>query len=395
MKKINYQFILILVLTAVIGLISGLAGSFLARAYLIKETFNLPMFNEVSITGDKLGSSNLIIREPKNVVVEQSVKMQETISSTKNSIVGIYKKKAIATSSESAKVLKISDYYLSSDQLGQGFILTSDGWLITNFISPELKTLLGKKSDNTKAINALLAKNYVIIGNDKKIYEIDNLISDKLSGFSFWHIKANGLPVKQFADASEISSGHQVIAVSNQGWSQPLNIIGHILNSGIEFSDGYTDELVLDEELSDIFLGSFLVNLNGNLAAVVDSNKRILSVQSFTGVFNNILKEQKAARPSLGVYYLSLDKLANYTDSKGAMIQKNKSGIAVIDDSPASKAGLKEGNVIVAVNNTEIDSNNSLIKIINSYQAGDEVEIKYITNQTTKTVKVKLGTLAN
>ena len=172
MKKINYQFILILVLTAVIGLISGLAGSFLARAYLIKETFNLPMFNEVSITGDKLGSSNLIIREPKNVVVEQSVKMQETISSTKNSIVGIYKKKAIATSSESAKVLKISDYYLSSDQLGQGFILTSDGWLITNFISPELKTLLGKKSDNTKAINALLAKNYVIIGNDKKFTKL-------------------------------------------------------------------------------------------------------------------------------------------------------------------------------------------------------------------------------
>jgi hypothetical protein len=52
-------------------------------------------------------------------------------------------------------------------------------------------------------------------------------------------------------------------------------------------------------------------------------------------------------------------------------------------------------SVNVNNNNIEIDSNNSLSKLINSYKAGDEVEIKYIANQTTKTVKVKLGTFAN
>jgi len=392
MKNINYKLILLLVLVTVIGMTSGLVGALLARAYLIKETFNFPLFNEVSITGNQLGSSNLIIREPKKVVVEQNVKIQETISSSRNSIVGIYKKNNSALASEQNKAVGIDDYYLNTDQLGQGFILTTDGWLITNFVSTEIKNLLGKKGDNTKALKELLSKNYLVVANDKKTYEIDNLIYDKLTGFSFWHIKASSLPVKQFASYNEIINGQQVVAVNNQGWGQPITIIGYKQGDTVESSDGYIDELVLNDVLNKNFNGSFLVNLNGNLAALINSEGKSISSQSFINSFNSILKDQTITRPSLGLYYLPLNKLVNYSDSKGAVIHKNKNGVVFADNSPAKRAGLKEGDIIIAINNIEIDENNPLNKIISNYQTGTEIEVKYIADQTTKTIKLKLAT---
>jgi len=97
----------------------------------------------------------------------------------------------------------------------------------------------------------------------------------------------------------------------------------------------------------------------------------------------------------LGVNYLSLSYLANYTENKGAVIQKNENGIAIASGGPAKDSGLKEGDIILAINNIEVNEDNQLNRLINNYQAGEEVEIKYISNQAIKNVKVKLGVFAN
>ncbi len=382
-------------MVTLVGMGSGLVGSFLARAYLIKETFNFPLFNEVSITGDRIGSSKLIISEPKKVVVEQNIKIQETISSTKNNIVGIYKKNYQAATIDQSKNFDVNSYYLNNEQLAQGFILTTDGWLLSSYTPAEVKNLVNKKGDNTKNIIELLAGNYVAISSDKKVYEIDNFVYDKLSGFSFWRIKASGLPVKQFASPDETASGQQALAISNQGWAQVITIASHDTKGIVKSSDGYLDRLILNNELNNNFYGSFLVNLNGNLAAVIGNDGKILSCQSFINPFNGILKSQKITRPSLSVNYLSLSYLANYTENKGAVIQKNENGIAIASGGPAKDSRLKEGDIILAINNIEVNEDNQLNRLINNYQAGEEVEIKYISNQAIKNVKVKLGVFAN
>lgn len=231
------------------------------------------------------------------------------------------------------------------------------------------------------------------MANDKKAYEINSIIYDKLLNISFWHASATGLPVKQFAEKGEINLGEQAVAINNQGWAKPLIIIGKKKIATIENSDVYFDELVLNEQLSAEFSGSFVINLNNRLTAIIDSEGKIVSANSFANLVNGILKEQKISRSSLGVNYQLLSAAVNYVDAKGAIISADAKGVAVVKGSVAEKAGLKEGDIILAINNSEIGSGSSINEIISNYRPGDEIEIKLLVDKTTKTVKIKLGSL--
>jgi S1-C subfamily serine protease len=391
MKNINYKIILCVVLLILVGVASGLIGAFISRTYLINETFRIPFFNEVNITKDKLGNSNLVISDPKKVVVEQSLKVQETFTSVQENIVGIYKKKATTTTP--AEKFSLNNYYLQSEVIGQGFIITSDGWIISSFTPVEIKKLAIKNDANSKKQIIALSKNYIIVANDKKTYVIDTIIYDKLLNISFWHANASGLPVKQFADKSEIGLGEQAVAINNQGWAKPLVVIGKHEPTAVANSDIYSDELVLNETLPTEFFNAFIFNFNNHLAAIVDSDGKIVLATSFANMINGILKEQKISRPSLGINYRLLAEAVNYIDGQGAIIYADAKGVAVVRGSVAEKVGLKEGDIILAINNSEVSSDNPINGIISGYHSGDEIEIKLLVNKTTKTIKVKLGSL--
>ena len=82
----------------------------------------------------------------------------------------------------------------------------------------------------------------------------------------------------------------------------------------------------------------------------------------------------------------------------GVLTEKNEKGAAiknVTKDSPAEKAGLKEGDVITAVDNKEIKDAEGLANIIKSYKEGDEVSITYLRNNKKHTQKVTLGKSEN
>ncbi|MCX6796503.1 MAG: S1C family serine protease [Candidatus Falkowbacteria bacterium] len=392
MKKINYKLILFIILVFLVGLASSLLGAFVSRSYLLKEAFRIPFFNEVSITEDKLGNSNLIIKDAKKVVIEQDLKVQETFAAIQENIVGLYLKKPVATTTEQDK-FSLNNFYLQKERIGQGFIITNDGWIISSFTPAEIKKTAATNDSNAKKQSAATPKNYVVIANDRKTYEIDTIIYDKLLNISFWHAQANGLPVKQFAEKSEIGLGQQVIAINSYSWAKPLAIIGKKNSKEAENSDFYQEELVFNESLGQDFFNALVVNLSNHLVALIDSEGKIVSADSFANLINRILKDQKINRPSLGFNYLLLAEAANYQDDKGAIISPDAKGIAVVKGSPAEKAGLKAGDIILAINNIEVSTFNPINEIISNYRPGDEIEIKLLVGQTTKIIKVKLGNL--
>ena len=82
----------------------------------------------------------------------------------------------------------------------------------------------------------------------------------------------------------------------------------------------------------------------------------------------------------------------NLPTSQGALVYSSGNQLAVLPSSPASKAGLKQGDIITKIDNTIISDNNSVSSILAKKKVGDTVEVTYLRDGETKTAKIKLET---
>ena len=87
-------------------------------------------------------------------------------------------------------------------------------------------------------------------------------------------------------------------------------------------------------------------------------------------------------RPYIGVRYITLNeeiaKSNNLESSTGALIYGKGTQLAVLPGSPADKAGLKEGDIILKLGNQDISETNSISSVIGKKKPGDKVEVVYL-----------------
>ena len=374
---------LIIILAVIFGMASGVVGELIARSYLLN--YNIPFFGEISFTSGDYGGANLIIRDAKKVIVEQDIKVIETINSANNSLVGIFKKQKIK---KSINGFDLSDYYQISQEVSQGLIVSSDGWIITSFLP--IQTDVPSVLDD-----------YVVITKDKKIYTIDNIVSDSLTPFYFIHIKVSDLPVRKFASINEINNGQLMLAVNWDGHSW-LSRISDKQDKGqsiINFSDVFSSKVSLMENIPEEFKKSVLFNLAGDVVGLINDQGEIEPIYHFSSAIKSLFKYKEIRRASIGVNYINLSDLVKVNvedllqngEDKGAMIYKNNKGIAVVKGSAADLAGLAEGDIIILIGNIEINKDNNLSEVIQSYLAGDKVKIVYLHNGKREEVEVVLG----
>ena len=136
-----------------------------------------------------------------------------------------------------------------------------------------------------------------------------------------------------------------------------------------------------------------IFDLGGKIIGLADSQGKIRPISHFQAAIKSLLKDRGIKRPSLGVNYLDLSLLAkeNNKYKKGALIYKGGSGVSVIKNSSAEIAGLKEGDIVIQVDNTEINENNNLTNVIQNYLAGDKINIDYLRGEERREVEVELG----
>ena len=67
----------------------------------------------------------------------------------------------------------------------------------------------------------------------------------------------------------------------------------------------------------------------------------------------------------------------------------------VVKDSPADKAGIKEGDVILKINNDDLGQGNALVNVLSKYHPGDEVTLQVLRDGKKQDVKVKLGEMGS
>lgn len=380
-KKSN-RIILIIIIATVFGLMGGIGGEIVSKTY-ISDYIYTPYLSEITLSSGN--GSGLIIRDAKKIVIEQNEKAVETVRSGRDSIAAIFKKNN--QSLNSAK-FNFSDYYQKSEELSQGFILTSDGWIITDFTFP----------NKGGQINV---SDYVVLTRDGKIWMIDKIVKDKLSNYYFIHIPAADLPVKEFASASDLASGQLLEAVNwdGQSWLSPLSSLEEKSEDAVFSSDTPAGELALVNKPSADFNSSILFSLDNKIAGFIDSQGNAAPISKFYSAISSLLENKTVKRPYLGVKYINLSSLASAAFNsgeqykKGALIYKNGQGIAVVKGSPAEKAGLKEGDIITSINNIETNQENSLSGIMQQFTAGDKVKIVFTRGGEQKEVEVVLGEL--
>jgi len=375
--KKNNNIILIIILAIFFGAFSGIVGEMVSREFLFKNFYNAPFFGEINFSNGEYGKSNLVIRDAKKVIVEQEEKTVETINSAKSVLVGIFKKIKIAENSEN--IFNLNNYYEIENEIEQGLIITSDGWILTGILSEKIEK-----------------DNYIAITNNGDIYDIDEVIKDDFVPFYFLHLKdVKDLPVKQFSEKEDINVGKNILAVDWNGNGFLSSIVGtKRINEEekTESSDFFSEEIILSDYLEENYKNKFLFSLSGKVVGVVKEKNKIETISHFDSAIKDVIKNKKSIRAQLEINYLDLSDFL-YKDEKnknGALIYKNNKGVAVIKGGVADLAGLKENDIIISAGGIEINKENNLTDLIRRYESGDLINIVYLRDDIENKIDIKL-----
>ena len=276
------------------------------------------------------------------------------------------------------------DEDFSTQSLGSGFIISSDGYILTN--DHVIK-------DADKIIVRL---------NNRQEFEAKVIGSDARSDVAVLKIDAKNLPTVSIGHSSKLKVGEWVLAIGS-----PFDF-DHSVTAGIVSALGrslpnenYVPFIQTDVAINPGNSGGPLFNMEGE---VVGINSQIYSRTggfmglSFTipidlamDVVDQLRNKGSVTRGWLGV--LIQDVTRDLAESFGMDRPGGALVAQVLPGSPAEKAGIKVGDVIMDFNNTPINDSASLPPIVGRMQVGQEAAVKILRDGKSKVVKIKIGEL--
>ena len=270
---------------------------------------------------------------------------------------------------------------------GSGVIISSDGYILTC----------------AHVVDG--ASNITVTINDKD-YTATLVGEDTTSDIAVIKIDANGLTPATVGDSDSLKVGQNVMAVGN-----PLGELGGTVTSGIvsalnrsvsiqSSSAVNTMSLIqMDASVSPGNSGGGLFNMNGELVGIVNAKSSSSDAEGlgFAIPINDAIKVAQdllengyvTGRPYMGITYLAV------TDAQtAAQLGVNAYGIYVVDvvsGGPADQAGLKAGDRIISIDNTEVAQKTDLGTLMQEHSAGDTLSITIARDGQMQTVSLTLG----
>lgn len=351
----------------ILSLIFGGAGGFLVGYFLPGKEAKREVIEKVT---EKPKTEKLVIEESSAII--------EAVKKVGPSVVSIL---------TTANVMDFWGEMIQQKGGGSGFIITSDGLILTN------KHVIENVSE------------FTVVTKDGKSYPGKKIASDPFNDLAIISIEAKNLPVVELGDSDKLEVGQHVVAIGNA-----LGEFQNTVTSGVISAKGRTltaegvrleDMIQTDAAINPGNSGGPLCNLKGQvigintaMASQAENIGFAIPINSAKYAIESVKKYGKIKRPFIGIRYLPITKeiatVNKLPIDYGVLVSRGKTRgeVAVVPGSPADKAGIKEGDIITALNDERIDENKSLASILRRYFPGDEIELTILRDS--KEFKVKL-----
>ena len=276
-------------------------------------------------------------------------------------------------------------FQTTSAASGSGFILTGDGYVLTNYHVIE--------SSNSISVTLY----------DGKSYDATLIGYDESSDIAVLKIDAEGLTPVVLGDSDNLNVGDSVVAIGN-----PLGELTFSLTSGavsalnreITLSNSVTMNLIqTDCAINSGNSGGALFNLYGEVIGItnakysgsgsgasIDNIGFAIPINHVRGIVESIIENGYVAKPYIGVIVSDVsEETMGYGLPAGAAVK------AVSEDSPAEKAGLQVNDIITAVNGKEISGRTGLSEAVSAASVGDTLTLTVYRQGNTISVDVTVG----
>ncbi|MGJ0486605.1 MAG: DegQ family serine endoprotease [Methylomicrobium sp.] len=268
--------------------------------------------------------------------------------------------------------------------LGSGVIIDSDkGYVLTN------NHVIDK------------ADKIMVTLSDGRQLDAHLIGADPEADVAVIQIPGDNLTELPMADSSQLKVGDFVVAIGNPfglGQTVTSGIISALGRSGLGI-EGYEDFIQTDASINPGNSGGALVNLNGefigmNTAILAPSGGNVgigfaIPSNMVASIKDSLVKHGEVRRGLLGVTTQDLTpdlvNAFNLTNHQGAVVSRIES------NSPAAKAGLEPGDVIVAANGKSIRNSHEIRNIIGLMQIGDQVNIEFYRGNEKKQANATIG----
>lgn len=270
--------------------------------------------------------------------------------------------------------------------LGSGFIIDSQGYILTN------SHVVEKAEEITVTLP------------DKREFDAKVIGTDPMSDVAVIKIEGKDLPTAELGDSATAQVGDWVIAVGTPfGLSQTVTagIISAAGRANIGIVD-YEDFFQTDAAINPGNSGGPLVDISGR---VIGMNTAIFSqsggyqgigfaipINMAKGIMESLIEKGRVIRGWLGVSIQPVTR--DIADSFGLKTAEGALVADVTKDSPAEKAGVRRGDIIVSLGEKPVETPAVLKNLVAQKEVGSNVPVTVIRNGKKKTLPVTIGELA-